>query len=457
MATRFKITQSNEDIIATGGIAMVGALLNDNRGLARVDKMTTDRIKKGWISNSGIIKSVVGLFTLARTDFADIELFRDELAFRLALELEHVPSEETLRQRLDLIAKLNSRQTLLDYAMRDLLRKVESFGTVKIGKHKLIPLDIDVAALLNPGCKKEGIARTYHQIDGYAPIFAYLGSEGYMLANELRIGSQHSENGAVEFLRRCLEQVKALKIDLRQIVVRVDSGHDDRKFIKVLDEYGVKFIVKRNHRKEPRERYLELGKQYGEKQPSRDGKNVWHYSWGNVPVDKSAELFESEEESMRGTMTMVVAATERLTNAKTGEVFLFPEIEIDSWWTNIDCTEEECIAGYHDHGTSEQFHSELKTDMNIEKLPSGKFATNALILNIAALAFNCLRIMGQRFLNKPQLLHREYKVARRRLRSVMQDLIYIACKVVKHAGYIWLSFGRGNPHYRIFKDLYARC
>ena len=177
MATRFKITQSKEDIIATGGIAMVGALLNDNRGLAHVDKMTTDRIKKGWISNSGIIKSVVGLFTLARTDFADIELFRDELAFRLALELERVPSEETLRQRLDLIAKLNSRQTLLDYAMRDLLRKVESFGTVKIGKHKLIPLDIDVAALLNPGCKKEGIARTYHQIDGYAPIFAYLGSE----------------------------------------------------------------------------------------------------------------------------------------------------------------------------------------------------------------------------------------------------------------------------------------
>ena len=457
MATRFKITQSREELIATGGIAMVGALLNDNRGLASVDKMTTDRIKKGWISNSGIIKSVVGLFTLGRSDFADISMFRDELSFRLALDQERVPSEETLRQRLDLIAKLNSRQTLLDYAMRDLLRKVESFGTVKIGKHKLIPLDIDVAALLNPDCRKEGIARTYHKIDGYAPIFAYLGSEGYMLANELRIGSQHSENGAVEFLRRCLEQVKALKIDLRQIVVRVDSGHDDRKFIKALDEYGVKFIIKRNLRGEPRERYLELGKQYGAKQLSREGKNVWHYSWGNIPVDKSDELFDAEEESMRGTMTMVVAATERLTNAKTGEVFLFPEIEIDSWWTNIDCTEEECIAGYHDHGTSEQFHSELKTDMNIEKLPSGKFATNALILNIAALAFNCLRIMGQRFLNKPQLLHREYKVARRRLRSVMQDLIYIACKVVKHAGYIWLSFGRGNPHYRIFKDLYARC
>ena len=157
-----------------------------------MDKLTTDRIKKGWISNSGIIKSVVGLFTLGRSNFADISMFRDELSFRLALERERVPSEETLRQRLGLVAKLNSRQTLLDYAMRDLLRKLESFGTVKIECRKLIPLDIDVVALLNPGSKKEGISRTYHRIDGYAPIFAYLGSEGYMLANELRIGSQQA-------------------------------------------------------------------------------------------------------------------------------------------------------------------------------------------------------------------------------------------------------------------------
>lgn len=45
---------------------------------------------------------MVGLFTLGRSDFADISMFRDELSFRLALELERVPSEETLRQRLDL-------------------------------------------------------------------------------------------------------------------------------------------------------------------------------------------------------------------------------------------------------------------------------------------------------------------------------------------------------------------
>lgn len=68
---------------------------------------------------------------------------------------------------------------------------------------------------------------------------------------------------------------------------------------------------------------------------------------------------------------------------------------------------------------------------------------------------DCLRTMEQHFLDKPQLFHRECKIARCRLCSVMQDLIYIACKVVKHAGYIWLSFGRDDPLYRIFKELYA--
>ena len=41
------------------------------------------------------------------------------------------------------------------------------------------------------------------------------------------------------------------------------------------------------------------------------------------------------------------------------------------------------IALYRDHATSEQFHSEFKTDLDIERLPSGKFATNALVMILA--------------------------------------------------------------------------
>ncbi|MEJ2326863.1 MAG: hypothetical protein P8Y25_08590 [Chromatiaceae bacterium] len=43
-------------------------------------------------------------------------------------------------------------------------------------------------------------------------------------------------------------------------------------------------------------------------------------------------------------------------------------------------------AYYAEHATSGQFHSELKPDLDIERLPPGKFTTNALLLACAELA-----------------------------------------------------------------------
>jgi hypothetical protein len=57
--------------------------------------------------------------------------------------------------------------------------------------------------------------------------------------------------------------------------------------------------------------------------------------------------------------------------------------------------EEIIIALYADHVASEQFHSELKSDLDSERLPYGKFATNARLLACAAFAYNLLRWIGQ--------------------------------------------------------------
>lgn len=76
--------------------------------------------------------------------------------------------------------------------------------------------------------------------------------------------------------------------------------------------------------------------------------------------------------------------------------FLFPaDIEVNTFWTNLGCTDDEVIDLYHAHGESEQYHSEIKTDMDVERLPSGKFDTNDLVLELTVLAYNILRIIGQ--------------------------------------------------------------
>ena len=44
---------------------------------------------------------------------------------------------------------------------------------------------------------------------------------------------------------------------------------------------------------------------------------------------------------------------------------------------------QQIIDLYADHGTHEQFHSEIETDMDLGRLPSGKIDTNYLVCALA--------------------------------------------------------------------------
>jgi hypothetical protein len=51
-------------------------------------------------------------------------------------------------------------------------------------------------------------------------------------------------------------------------------------------------------------------------------------------------------------------------------------VEITTYWTSLgprQASPDEVIGLYRDHGTSEEFHSEVKTDLDLERLPSGRF------------------------------------------------------------------------------------
>jgi hypothetical protein len=145
---------------------------------------------------------------------------------------------------------------------------------------------------------------------------------------------------------------------------------------------------------------------------------------------------------------------ERSTDKK-GQLLLEPEVEIEGWWSSLTISEEDIIQLYCDHGTSEQFHSEFKTDLDIERLPSGKFATNALVLGTSMLAYNILRWIGQNGLLGPRSPKRN-KAKRRRIKTVMQELMYVAARIIKTARTIHLSFGKSCHSLDAFKHLYEK-
>lgn len=152
-------------------------------------------------------------------------------------------------------------------------------------------------------------------------------------------------------------------------------------------------------------------------------------------------------------MRIVYEVIERTVD-KYGQILLTPDIEVNTWWTNLGWTDDEIIASYHAHGECEQYHSEIKTDMDVERLPSGKFATNELVLELTVIAYNLLRMIGQESLrHKPD---RKRKVKRRRIRTVIDNIVLFASHVTKHARDIFLALGRSNTWRFAFMQLWLR-
>jgi len=110
---------------------------------------------------------------------------------------------------------------------------------------------------------------------------------------------------------------------------------------------------------------------------------------------------------------------------------------------------------YHAHGTSEQFHSEIKTDLDLERLPSGKFNTNAIVLTLGTLAYNILRIIGQESLKKNDFPPTAHKVKRRRIRTVIDRYVTLAVKFVRHARNVFVKLWEFNPWFPSFRRIYA--
>ncbi|GGK19612.1 hypothetical protein GCM10010965_10820 [Caldalkalibacillus thermarum] len=92
------------------------------------------------------------------------------------------------------------------------------------------------------------MSRTYKGCDGYAPLLAYIGREGYGLYAELREGRTHVQKEVDQKLREMIPRAKSMTE--KPLLLRMDAGNDALNNLAVCQEEGVHFIIKRNLRRE---------------------------------------------------------------------------------------------------------------------------------------------------------------------------------------------------------------
>ena len=387
---------TNERIIPASGLAVVGTLLGKSGFIKKLNRMDiTSNRSQHQIKNGDIVLTYLGMLCMGKPYFEAVHEMDDD---------------------------------------KDFYKTALANG--------LVPVDIDVTPMDNSKSKKEGVSRTYKGFDGYAPMMAYIGTEGYAINFELREGKQHCQKGTVEFLQETIKLCH--KLTDKPLLIRLDSGNDSIDNVAVLMDTGCFFIIKRNLRRESTDDWFEMAKQYFQNVNSpRDGKTVY--------IGSDWKTVTSKQFNKEFTLRTGYEITER-TIDKYGQFNLVPDVEVETWWTNLGDPDEEIIRLYHAHGECEQFHSEVKTDMDLERLPSGKFATNALILELGMIAYNILRMIGQGTIGG-RAPRQKRDVKRRRLRTVISNLIMMAGHVTMHARQLIIGLGKSNVWLHIFSDI----
>jgi Transposase DDE domain group 1 len=442
------VKQLDYDLTPVAGLALVGNYLKAAQPvLGRLDAALP--VKSG-VANSDIVRSYLGLLVQGKSDFDAIENFRGDAFYKQSLGIALLPSSPTLRQRMDARAcelfefTAPMIETLLSGQRPD-------YGVLPCG---WLPLDVDTFAMDNGGTAKEGVGRTYAGVDGYCPLAVYLGSHGFCLELALRPGVQHSASETDLNLERVIPMAQRLSTagPKAPILARLDSGFDSVRLMRGIESCNrvgapqVDWLIKWNPRTT---NVAALATRL-----DADAATQWEHprAGKRVTTWEQPVAVEGIERPVRRVLRFIERSID-----KRGQVLIVPELTLEGWTTSLPCTfsARDIIALYADHGTHEQFHSEFKTDLDLTRLPSGKFDTNYLVCQLAALAMNILRLMGQRGLLGPDAPVR-HSAKRRRIKTVMQELIYRAARLIEHGRRIILGLGANDRAATVFMRLHAQ-
>ena len=325
------------------------------------------------------------------------------------------------------------------------------FGALSTGH---LPLDIDTFVMDQSETAKEGVSWTYAGVDGYCPIALYLGKSGYCLELDLRTGSQHSALESEYNIERALGT--ACAVSSAPLLLRADSGFCSQHLInRTLQQSSVlgrqvDLLIKWNPRTAPVEKIAA--------QRCTDTATVWaqlREGKRECLWSEGLDAVEIKGQSARA-LRRVYRLTER-TLDKKGQPLLLPEYVLEGWTTTLgpEVSHEQLIALYRDHATHEQFHAEFKTDMDLNRLPSGKFATNHLVCALAAVAMNLLRIVGQHTLHERDSPLRKAAL-RRRIRTVMQEMMFKAARIISHARGWALGISGSDSGFAVFERAHTK-
>jgi hypothetical protein len=307
----------------------------------------------------------------------DMCYYSDDPMVHRLLGLERLPDVATVSRTL---AGLDER-SVTNLRRLNRARVLEQLGALGLAR---ITLDFD-GSVLSTGRFAEGTAVGFNRKKkgqrSYYPLFCTVAQTGQVLDVWHRPGNVHDSNGAKDFILDCVREIRAI-LPRSKIEARMDSAFFSDDIISMLDAAGVEFTVS-----VPFERFAAL-KALIEK------RKRWRRLNGQCSFFETNWKPASWNDRYR---FVFIRSQNRKQYKDAVQLDLFIPYEYGHDFkvivTNKSVCAKKALSFHNGRGAQEGVFAELKSQTQMDYIPTRKKAGNQAYLLSAVLAHNLNREM----------------------------------------------------------------
>lgn len=433
MKKKIVIEKSDHPITSKSGLYILNTLLDE------IDfNPVTNRIFGAPGSNRGFAASVylrtmIHLIADGALALDDVKRFQDDEGYRRIMNDPKIPSSDAIgdwliRQSHE-VKKNSENETKPDYnpGERKLLQLIGAHAKLSIPKETKSCLDIDATIIEND---KSDAAWTYQKTKGYSFMTAILDQPNRALYGRLRAGNVSPQDGVLDALKYCLNQVPDGVITC----VRSDSAGYNHFVMNYCFEKKLSFTITADLDSAVKEQLASV--KTWKKAVDAKGHDVgWEFAETIHTMNQTSEAFR-----------LIIKRTRRAGEQED----LFDAYRYWVVATNLpnETYSSQAVIEHHQkRGNMERFIGELKWELNLDHLPCNTMAPNAMFVGVVLLTFNLLYHLLD-------LMEQSHIPHRKSIRSLRRYLFHLPAYVVYHARKMVVKIAATTACIELFRQVY---
>jgi hypothetical protein len=369
-----KVRFEDQELTSFGGIVVFQKLFAKLNLKERLRRCCAHLSENNLYHPAVIVQLLIVHLLLGFRKLRDVEFYEDDPLIKRVLGLKVLPDVSTISR------------ALMEYDDRAIeahqqLNREQVISRVEREGWRRITVDFD-GSVLSTKKHAEGTAVGFNKqkkgARSYYPLYCTIAQTGQVFDVLHRSGNVHDSKGAVAFVRQCIDRIRE-SLPGVIIEIRMDSAFFSDEMVTLLEGLGTEFTIS-----VPFERFAQLKRLVQERRV-----------WWPATADGKLRFFQKEWKPQCWSKTFrFIFIRRECPGQQKGPIQLDLFVPQESGYefkvvvTNKTGIALKIVRFHEGRGQQENIFSELKDQVNMDYLPSRRWAGNKIYLICAILAHN---------------------------------------------------------------------